>query len=691
MWQRLLEALRRLLNPPKSYKLGVLPGSIVADGINIFMRLTGGGDNNVRMLFDAGEMSTSGQDISLTVVDAVTMPVTAGALTVTPQSITLSATAFAVPVITSNGAGATASISRPENQTAVTTVTATGTPTPTFALAGGADAARFTINSSTGVLTFLSSPDFETPTDSNADNVYQVVVQATNSVGSDTQTISVTVTDVNEETTVGDLYVATTGNDTTGNGTVGNPYRTIGRGITAMAAGQTLVVKAGTYNGLANFINHTRNVAIPSGSASNRTRIVAEYPGAVRLTNSGTLNFFDNMIQLTGSYTDVEGFICDMTATTDPEHVAGIGGSYNRVRKCFFKRSGVMSQYGGWITVHGHHNLVEDCAGVGHARYGFETGGPDSTDNSNIFRRCVGRVDYSTSPQPKATFAAYGNNDGTLMRDVLFQNCIAIDGRRGPSSSEDTYGGFYLPKNARDVTFQGCIVLNVEAGHSGYFVKEQQAQGITLTNCVAYGGSGASHIAGIRANGSTGTPLLIDHCTVGSYTNAYYNQDSAASRTLRNSLFIGNTARMSGSDFGWTSATHNAFSPAAQATGTNAITSGVTLSYLVRQDAGNLIGTANDGGNVGATVLKAYGATGTVWGETGYNTITTDNLWPWSNEDVIKALFSESNTPPSGSTPSSNTTTRGFCAAGNDAFGQPRTLTRYIWQYLGNQIPSGIY
>ncbi len=107
------------------------------------------------------------------------------------------------PVITTNGGGASAAVGVNENQTAVTIVTATDADLPaqtlTYSISGGADAAKFSIDISTGVLTFLSTPDFETPTDAGADNVYDVQVQASdNSGGVDTQDIVVTVADVNE-------------------------------------------------------------------------------------------------------------------------------------------------------------------------------------------------------------------------------------------------------------------------------------------------------------------------------------------------------------------------------------------------------------------------------------------------------------------------------------------------------------
>lgn len=67
-----------------------------------------------------------------------------------------------------------------------------------FAIVGGADAARFTIDPETGELRFREPPDFETPSDANGDNVYQVIVAASDGALVATQTVSVTVSNVNE-------------------------------------------------------------------------------------------------------------------------------------------------------------------------------------------------------------------------------------------------------------------------------------------------------------------------------------------------------------------------------------------------------------------------------------------------------------------------------------------------------------
>ena len=92
-----------------------------------------------------------------------------------------------------------------ENQTAVTTVTSTdvdAAATATYSISGGADASKFSINSSTGVLTFVSAPNFEGATDVGANNIYDVIVQVSDGSLTDTQALAVTVTNVNEAPTI---------------------------------------------------------------------------------------------------------------------------------------------------------------------------------------------------------------------------------------------------------------------------------------------------------------------------------------------------------------------------------------------------------------------------------------------------------------------------------------------------------
>ncbi|MFC7410597.1 cadherin domain-containing protein [Hydrogenophaga atypica] len=122
------------------------------------------------------------------------------------RTTTTTLTIQATPVITSNGGGDSATVSYAENgNSAITTVTASDADTgdsKTYSITGGADAALFNINS-TGALTFKDSPNYEAPSDNGTDNSYEVKVRVTDSSGlSDEQTLTVNVTDVNDNAPV---------------------------------------------------------------------------------------------------------------------------------------------------------------------------------------------------------------------------------------------------------------------------------------------------------------------------------------------------------------------------------------------------------------------------------------------------------------------------------------------------------
>jgi Ca2+-binding RTX toxin-like protein len=103
------------------------------------------------------------------------------------------------PSVTSHGGAATVSLSMAENTASVTTLTVSDEDTNdtlTYAL-GGANASLFSINQATGALTFLSSPDFEEAAASGGDNIYDVVVTATDAEGlEDSQAFAITVTNI---------------------------------------------------------------------------------------------------------------------------------------------------------------------------------------------------------------------------------------------------------------------------------------------------------------------------------------------------------------------------------------------------------------------------------------------------------------------------------------------------------------
>jgi hypothetical protein len=177
---------------------------------------------------DASRFTIDAQTGALTFVSApnVEAPADAGADNVYDVVVAASdgalsdSQAFAVSVVNlneavtiiSNGGGAGAAVAVAENGREVTTVTGSDADggAVTYAIVGGADAARFTIDAATGVLSFLATPNFETPTDAGGNNVYDVVVSASDGSLADTQALAVSVTNVRE----GNLIFGTSGGNT---------------------------------------------------------------------------------------------------------------------------------------------------------------------------------------------------------------------------------------------------------------------------------------------------------------------------------------------------------------------------------------------------------------------------------------------------------------------------------------------
>jgi Ca2+-binding RTX toxin-like protein len=107
------------------------------------------------------------------------------------------------PAITSGGGGDAATIWTNENASAVMTAIAIDPDSAiSYSIAGGADAARFTIDAATGALRFVTAANFESPSDANRDNLYELVIQASDGSLSDTQTLLVSVQNVRDGLTL---------------------------------------------------------------------------------------------------------------------------------------------------------------------------------------------------------------------------------------------------------------------------------------------------------------------------------------------------------------------------------------------------------------------------------------------------------------------------------------------------------
>ena len=68
-----------------------------------------------------------------------------------------------------------------------------------YALSGGVDQAKFSIDASSGELRFVSAPDYEVPDDDGRDRTYEVQISASDSLASSSMSLSVSITNVVED------------------------------------------------------------------------------------------------------------------------------------------------------------------------------------------------------------------------------------------------------------------------------------------------------------------------------------------------------------------------------------------------------------------------------------------------------------------------------------------------------------
>ena len=127
------------------------------------------------------------------------------------DSVGVSARGFAAanvaPVIVSHGGGATGMLTLDEGGGRTLVVSATDANLPaqalSYSITGGADAARFAINTSSGELRFVAAPDYEAADDAGANHVYDLVVQVSDGLLVDTQTLAVSINNVDEPPAAG--------------------------------------------------------------------------------------------------------------------------------------------------------------------------------------------------------------------------------------------------------------------------------------------------------------------------------------------------------------------------------------------------------------------------------------------------------------------------------------------------------
>ncbi len=457
-------------------------------------------------------------------------------------------------------------------------------------------------------------------------------------------------------------YISPSSGSDSSSGAYTTPLKTFTKAYSLMVAGDTLIIKNGTYTGQT-IVSAT--IRPPSGTSSAYTVVQAETPGSVVIDGAGSNSPF----YLNGPppspirYIKFDGLVFRRQGSGAQLYQV----DHIKITRCGFEDGGS----GNSMTFNLHkfcsYILVEDCYAWGSGRYKFSTYHADHV----IFRRCVARQDrHDCNGEPIAVYTIYATDSAEV------QNCIAVDGDKGSFwVSPSEYGGCFSVSStdgpATNNFFRGCIALNTDLA---FTVLAKNLTNITFNDCVGW------HV---REGGWQRDSAAFKNMTLGDFygparstvdSNGVgmrfeWGDDPSNTNSMLNSILtkIKGVAlwQFSSENFNAFFA-NNANRGGGTPTGANSTTVDPTLKYI----------TSNQGSafsDRGAGITKCIGKSGTLWGEAGYNTIQTDDLWPFPNEDTIKSYMKSYQYQ----TLSGN---RGFCV-------DTTSLTKYIWEYLGNPNP----
>ncbi len=481
-----------------------------------------------------------------------------------------------------------------------------------------------------------------------------------------------------------EYWISPSGDDANNGLSVGAPFKTFQYSFNTMSGGDTLWLADGTYstttatgyiasNDYPNVV--TNSSQPPSGlDINNMTTVKAINEGSVTIDGA----FFLGRSAYKRSYIKIQGITFDGGGQF-------FNTSYNTLKNCGFhsnNRDGAFT-----IGTNDHeqgnsYNLVEDCwfwavndrVICGNYRA-----------DKNVWRRIIIRSDGdSGSYGPSVGFTVYDSSACSVQNMIIVDRILgAGDAYADFATAQHTAGNHFNMNNE----WLGCISLKSPDAGFAFEADYVGENTYKILDSIAWD----SADMGFTCGGTAQSPIL-QNITSGETGNSgirfYSSGNPIINETLKNiiSYNAGNYGVVCGvaptyaDVYGAVTAAYY-FSPCttgAKTTNPTADGTPASLKYIMRiEDGSALKGTADSGADYGANVVYKYGTDGTRYGDSGYDTLTANSLWPYPNEDRIKTEMAADSA-------------RGFCT-GNSISGNPQTLTKYIWEYLGNQIPADIY
>lgn len=511
-------------------------------------------------------------------------------------------------------------------------------------------------------------------------------------------------------------WVSKTGSDTNSGRTPTTAFATFHKALTSMAGGDTLYIDDGTY--AESIGGHGGQYSVwdtsPCGStttttppclvstngsrgegpngldAAHRTKILG-YRRHKVFVNASTLSAPNRLgLQLfKGQHIEVGNIVFMHTPDSGPVDIQQVNDVYIHQVGAAYPDPVNASDNNRALFYVGDSTgvVIEESWAWGYGgRYGIVFHG----GTHNIARRNVVRYDGAPDGNPKAGISLYSEDQS------IAENNIVVDFDNGTDSTSDVHAPLFTTSSVplsspslvgglASVSWYGNVAVNITGQTNAHFFFDSLASvGGTITainNVVSgIGASGGSTVAGIWISNDSGTHhnIVVNHNTVYNSNGRGVRVDAtpAWNAVTFNDNLVDKATGLCFQDMTGSgtriSATHNQVfgcTTVSVPNDSSLVTTDPGLSYLLRIDAGGGKGTASDSGDRGATVVKRYNS----------GTLTTTDLWPFPNEDIISSDLCAG--PDNGTT----ITTRGHNQTGWCA--SNKTLTKYVWGLLGNTSP----
>lgn len=291
------------------------------------------------------------------------------------------------------------------------------------------------------------------------------------------------------------FHVKTTGNDTTGDGSEGNPWLTINKGLTTMAASDTLTIWAGTY------AERMSSSAMKAGSSGNPTIIKRNASDTVWLIPAAAS---DNVVTFGSgdSYIRLDGLSLSATNVTGGQNAVKITDGANNIE-------------------------IINCPQIGHVMDGHGiliSEGSGGTGGILLSNNVVSDIRYISGSDNHIVYVS------GLVTNVTIKNNALHTGSMANSHVVHCFGGQYS-----DVEVSGNTIHSAQRGIGFYTA--------TNSSSLAYNNVIYSNVNGIRITFNAGGVRLLNNTVWKNTQHGIEIGSTALTNEVVNNVTVSNSNR----------------------------------------------------------------------------------------------------------------------------------------------------